>query len=105
MQTFCALSRVFLNWATPPVRLGLSRRNSGKNPERPRKRSQSVSWNPLESTAGIAQTLQLKAFEGSRAFPELSPPQYGWGRFFLKSGSGEGLSEPVMEFPAVLGYF
>ena len=28
-------------WATPPVRLGLS----GKIPERPRKRSQSVSWN------------------------------------------------------------
>ena len=28
-------------WATPPIRLGLS----GKIPERPRKRSQSVSWN------------------------------------------------------------
>ena len=34
-----------LLWATPPVRLGLSGRNSGKIPERPRKRSQSVSWN------------------------------------------------------------
>ena len=34
-----------INWATPPVRLGLSGRNSGKIPERPRKRSQSVSWN------------------------------------------------------------
>ena len=32
-------------WATSPVRLGLSGRNSGKTPERPRKRSQSVSWN------------------------------------------------------------
>ena len=32
-------------WAIPPVRLGLSGRNSGKTPERPRKRSQSVSWN------------------------------------------------------------
>ena len=38
---------------------------------------------PVESTAGIPQTLQLKAFEASRAFPEFSPPQYGWGgRFF-----------------------
>ena len=37
---------------------------------------------PLESTAGIPKTLSFKAFEGSRAFPELSPPQYGWGRFF-----------------------
>ena len=34
-----------LNWAIPPVRLVLSGRNSGKTPERPRKRSQSVSWN------------------------------------------------------------
>ena len=34
-------------WATPPVRLGLSGRISGKIPERPRKRSQSVSWNSL----------------------------------------------------------
>ena len=32
-------------WATPPVRPGLSGRNSGKIPERPRKRSQSVSGN------------------------------------------------------------
>ena len=35
----------FKDWATPPVRPGLSGRNSGKIPERPRKRSQSVSWN------------------------------------------------------------
>ena len=39
-------------WAIPPVRLGLSGRNSRKIPERPWKRSQSVSWN--------------------------SPQQYGW---------------------------
>ena len=32
---------------------------------------------PFESTAGIPQALQFKAFEASRAFPELSPPQYG----------------------------
>ena len=48
----------------------------------------------------------MKAFEASRAFREFSPPQYGWGRlFFLKWFPGEGLSEPVMEVPAVLGYF
>ena len=29
---------------------------------------------PLTSTAGMPQTLQLKAFEASRAFPEFSPP-------------------------------
>ena len=32
-------------WATPPVRLGLSGGNSRKFLERPRKRSQSFSWN------------------------------------------------------------
>ena len=37
--------REFRKWAIPPVRLALSGRNSGKIPERPRKRSQSVSWN------------------------------------------------------------
>ena len=35
---------------------------------------------PLESMAGIPQALQFNAFEASRAFPEFSPPQYGWGR-------------------------
>ena len=39
---------------------------------------------PLESTAGIPQALQFKAFEGPRAFPEFSPPQYGWRRFFFQ---------------------
>ena len=60
----------------------------------------------LESKAGIPQTLQFKAFEASRAFPEfsLSPSTAGDASFF-RSGSGEGLSEPVMEFPAVLGVF
>ena len=46
LGTFCKKQAVAPeNWATPPVRLGLSRRNSGKIPERPRKHSQSVSWN------------------------------------------------------------
>ena len=38
----------------------------------------------LESTAGIPQALQFKALEGSRALPEFSPPQYGWGRLFFQ---------------------
>ena len=53
----------------------------------------------------MPQTLQFKAFEASRAFPEFPPPQYGWGRLFSGIGSGEGLSELVMDFPAVLGVF
>ena len=52
---------------------------------------------PLESTAGIPQALKFKAFEGSKACSEFSPPQYSWGRLFFRSGSREGLSEPVMD--------
>ena len=69
-----------LAWATPPVRLRLPGGNSGKIPERPPGNALRVFPGiPLESTAGIPQTLQFKAFEASRAFPEFSPPQYGWG--------------------------
>ena len=32
----------------------------------------------------MPQTL-FKAFEASRAFPEFSPPQYGWGRLFFRN--------------------
>ena len=39
-------------------------------------------WGP---TAGMPQTLSFKPFEASRAFPELSPPQYGWGRLFFQN--------------------
>ena len=61
---------------------------------------------PIESTAGIPSPI-IKAFEASRAFPELSPPRYGWWRLFfqkwfwrwpLRAGHGipsstEGISE------------
>ena len=71
-------------WAIPPVRLALSERNSGNFSERPRKRSQSVSWNSRREYGwDPPQTQKFKAFEASRAFPEFSPPQYGWGRLFI----------------------
>ena len=44
-------------------------------PERPRNALRAFPGIPLESTAGIPQALKFKAFEGSRAFPEFSPPQ------------------------------
>ena len=44
----------------------------------------------------MAQARKFKAFEGSRAFKEFDAS-------FFRSGSGGGLSEPVMEFPAILG--
>ena len=45
---------------------------------------------PVESTAGIPQALHLKALEASKAFPELSPPQYDWGRFFFQKWCRRG---------------
>ena len=51
------------------------RKNSGKTPE-------TLSERFLEFPSRVR--LGCKAFEASRAFPELSPPQYGWGRFFFQ---------------------
>ena len=69
----------------PPVRLGLSRKNSGKFQKDPRSALRAFPGIPLESLAGIPQTQQFKAFEASRAFPEFSSPQYGWGRLFFQN--------------------
>ena len=69
-----------LSWATPPVRLELS----GKIPERPRKRSQSVSWTSPREYGWDAPSPIIQAFGASRAFPEFSPSQYGWGRLFFQ---------------------
>ena len=38
-------------------------------------------------------------------FQNSLPPSTAGGASFFRSGSGEGLPEPVMEFPAVLGEF
>ena len=38
-------------------------------------------------------------------FQNSLPPSTAGGASFFRSGSGEGLSEPVMEFPAILGAF
>ena len=49
------------------------------------------------------QTLQFKAFEASRTFPEFSPPQHGWGRLFFQKCFRRGPPRTVvMEFPVVL---
>ena len=75
-------------------------------PERPRKRSQSFSWNFLrEYSLGTPKPNNSRHFEVSRAFSEFFPPEYGWGRLFSGSASGEGFSELDMEFPAILRAF
>ena len=91
---------------------GTFRRKLGKVPEKPRKRSQSVSWNSLESTAGIPQALLLKAFEASRAFPEFYPPLYGWGRLFFQKWfrrgplrAGHGIPSSTEGYVQGCGFF
>ena len=75
-------------WAIPPVRLGLSGRNSGKIPERSRKRSQSFSWNspceygwdpPRPIIQGIRRLESISRI--------LSPPSTARDASFFRSGS------------------
>ena len=62
-------------WATPPVRLGLSGRNPGKIPERPRKRSQSVSWNSPREYGWDAPNPIIQGIWGFQRISRiLSPP-------------------------------
>ena len=64
-----------LCWAIPPVRLGLSRRNSGKIPERPRKRSQSVSWNSPREYGWDTPSPIIQGIWGFQSISRiLSPP-------------------------------
>ena len=77
------------------------RKNSGKTPETLSERFLEF---PSRVRLGCPKAYNSKAFEASRAFPEFSPPPSTAGdASFFRIGSGEGLSEPVMEFPAVLG--
>ena len=97
---------VLNNWAIPPVRLGLSGRNSGKIPERSRKRSQSVSWNfPSRVRLGCPKPYNSRHLRLPERFQNSLPPSTAGDASFFRIGSGEGLSELVMEFPAVLGAF
>ena len=89
-----------------PSTAGTFRKKSGKIPERPRKRSQSVSWNSPREYGWDAPNPTI---QGILRFQSISrilfPPCTAGDASFFRSGSGEGLSEPVMELPAVLGVF
>ena len=62
-------------WAIPPVRLGLSGRNSGKTPERPRKRSQSISWNSRREYGWDAPSPIIQGIWGVQSISRIiSPP-------------------------------
>ena len=106
LSAFQGLLGSSLLWAIPPVRLGLSGRNSGKIPERPRKRSQSISWNfPSRVRLGCPKPYNSRHLRLPERFQNSLPPSTAGDASFFRIGSGEGLSELVMEFPAVLGVF
>ena len=93
------------DWAIPPLRLGLSGRHSGKIPERPRKCLRAFAEISLESTAGIPQTYSLRHVWLPVRFQNSLPLITAGDASFFSNGSGEGLSELVMEFTAVLRAF
>ena len=71
-------------WAIPPIWLALSGRNSRKIPERPWKRSQSVSWNSHREYGWDPPNPIIQGISGFQHFQTSLLPQYGWGRLFFQ---------------------
>ena len=88
-----------LSWAIPPVRLALSERNSGKTPETLSELSRKF---PSRVRLGCPKPYNSRHLRLPEHFQNYLPPSTAGGASFFRSGSGEGLSELVMEFPAVL---
>ena len=94
------------SWAIPPVRLGLSGRNSGKIPEKtPETLSERFLEFPSRVRLGCPKPYNSRHLRLPERFQNSLPPSTAGDASFLRIGSGEGLSELVMEFPAVLGAF
>ena len=91
-----------LLWAIPRVRLALSGRNSGKTPEALSERFLEF---PSRVQLGCPKPYNSRHLRLPEHFQNYLPPSTAGGASFFRSGSGEGLPEPVMEFPAVLGVF
>ena len=89
-------------WATPPVRLGLSGRNSGKTPETLSERFLEF---PSRVRLGCPKPYNSRHLKAPEHLQNSLPPSTAGDASFFRSGSGEGLSEPVMQFPAVLGVY
>ena len=86
-------------WAIPPVRLGLSRRNSGKTPETLSERFLEF---PSRVRLGCPKHYDSRHLRLPERFQNSLPTSTAGDASFFRIGSGEGLSELVMEFPAVL---
>ena len=93
-------------WAIPPVRLGLSRRNSRKFRKTPETLSERFLEFPSRVRLGSPKPYNLRHLTLPEHFQNSLPPPIRLETpLFFKNGSGEGLAELVMEFPAVLRVF
>ena len=96
-------------WAIPPVRLGLSRRNSGKILERPRKRSQSVSWNFPREYGWDAPNLIIQGIWAFQSISRILPPPPSPLRaplfFFLELAPKRASQSRSWNFQQHWGYF
>ena len=78
------------------------RKNSGKTPETLSERFLEF---PSRVRLGCPKLCNSKQLRLPEHFQNYLPPSTAGGASFFRSGSGEGLPERVMEFPAVLGVF
>ena len=76
--------------------------NSGKTPETLSERFLEF---PSRVRLGCPKPYNSRHLRLPERFQNSLPPSTAGDASFFRSGSGEGLSEPVMEFPAVLGVF
>ena len=78
------------------------RKNSGKTPETLSERFLEF---PSRVRLGCPKPYNSRHLRLPERFQNSLPPSTAGDASFFRSGFGEGLSEPVMEFPAVLGVF
>ena len=78
------------------------RKDSGKTPETLSERFLEF---PSRVQLGCPKPYNSRHLRLPEHFQNYLPPSTAGGASFFRSGSGEGLPEPVMEFPAVLGVF
>ena len=85
-----------------PSTAGTFRKNSGKTPETLSEHFLEFPW---KVRLGSSKPYNSRHLRLPEHFQNSLPPVWLGTPLFFRSGSGEGLSEPVMEFPAVLGVF
>ena len=78
------------------------RKNSGKTPETLSERFLEF---PSRVRLGCPEPYNPRHLRLPERFQNSLPPSTAGDASFFRSGSGEGVSEPVMDFPAVLGVF